>query len=72
DAEASINVATKEKVAPKANVIPEANDVTLKPMIFCLKSYQMVAESQASLVNAFDNFDMSSKNDSSAMLSEHD
>ncbi|RIB30758.1 hypothetical protein C2G38_2026541 [Gigaspora rosea] len=28
DAEASVNVTTKEKIVPKANVAPEANDIT--------------------------------------------
>ncbi|CAG8777998.1 20914_t:CDS:2 [Dentiscutata erythropus] len=60
-------VSPQGKCHPKANVAPEA----LSNCGFVPASlYQ--AESRASLANAFDDLDVSSQNDSSAVLSEHD
>ncbi|CAG8827348.1 22152_t:CDS:2, partial [Gigaspora margarita] len=44
DAEASVNITTKEKVVPKANVAPETNDVILKANDISSKTNDVLPE----------------------------
>ncbi|CAG8841296.1 28178_t:CDS:1, partial [Gigaspora margarita] len=82
DAKANINVTTKKKSIPKANIASEANDVTFEannvssetndifPEVLSDGGFVLAslyqAESQVLLANTFNDLDVSSYNNSSA------